>query len=228
MAERRFFLPFLLACLAASGCRGTAPQPPAQAPPASPPAAAPAATPADPPQKAEPVRDDSPVVVDPGEDEAGQDVSLVEAARAERERRAHAGQPVAVINDKTLPRYAAKGQITVADPKPKPGAAEAPPPADGSAVKDEQYWRSHALDIRQRWRRAADDVKELEQKSAELRQKFYLEDDTFTRDNRIKPEWNRVLDRLRQARLEVEATKKELAEFLEEGRTAGALPGWLR
>ncbi|MES1210930.1 MAG: hypothetical protein ABUL63_01220, partial [Acidobacteriota bacterium] len=35
-------------------------------------------------------------------------------------------------------------------------------------------------------------------------------------------------DRLEDARAEVEASKQELSELLEEGRTAGALPGWLR
>lgn len=235
MAERRLFPPFLLVFLAVTGCRGSTPQPVArageQAAKASPspaPDAPPAAPAADPPQKAEPLRDDSPVVVDPGDEEDGNPVSLVEAARAERERRAHAGEPVAVINDKTLPKYAAKGQITVADPKQKPGAAPAPSSPEALVVKDEQYWRGRALDIRQRWRRAADDVKELEERSTELRQKFYLENDTFTRDNQIKPEWDRVLDKLRQARLDVEATRKELAEFLEEGRAAGVMPGWLR
>ncbi len=32
----------------------------------------------------------------------------------------------------------------------------------------------------------------------------------------------------RAARAEVETAEKELAEFLEEGRVAGAFPGWLR
>lgn len=225
----------LLAALIAASCRGTTPEPVVRAgdqkaktaPPSAQPA--PSSTPAaETPQKSEPVRDDKPVVVDPG-GEDGSSVTLVEAAHAERERRAHAGQPVAVINDKTLPKLAAKGQITVADTKDKKGSAVAAAPAPGApAANDEPYWRGRALEIRQRWRRAADDIKELEQKSTELRQKFYLESDTFTRDNQIKPEWDRVLDKLRQARLDAEAAQKELAQFLEEGRTAGVMPGWLR
>jgi hypothetical protein len=165
------------------------------------------------------------VVVDPGDGEAPK--TLVEAARAERERRANAGQPAHVINDKTLPGYARKGQITVADPKKDKKAVTPAAPAAGD-VQDEAYWRSRARDIRERWRDAAADVKDLEQKATELRQKFYLESDTFTRDNQIKPEWDRVLERLRQARLDVEATQKELADFLEEGRAKSVMPGWLR
>ncbi len=165
------------------------------------------------------------MVVDPGDD--GAPKSLVEAARAEKERRANAGQPAHVINDKTLPGYARKGQITIADPKKDKKATTVQAPTTGE-VQDEAYWRSRARDIRERWRDAAGDVKDLEQKATELRQKFYLESDTFTRDNQIKPEWDRLLERLRQARLDVEATQKELAEFLEEGRAKDVMPGWLR
>ena len=162
-------------------------------------------------------------MVDSGGD--GEPKSLVEAARVEKERRANARQPAHVINDKTLPGYARKGQITIADPK-KPSVS-VPVPAPGD-LHDEAYWRNRARDIRERWRDAASDAKKLEQRATELRQKFYLEGDTFTRDNQIKPEWDRVLERLRQARLDVDATQKELAEFLEEGGAKNVMPGWLR
>jgi hypothetical protein len=169
------------------------------------------------------------VVVDRGAEDGGP-VTLADAAKAEKERRARAGQPIAVVTDKTLPKYARKGQITVADPKEqeKKAGATAPTGAPGEPVRDEPYWRGRALDIRLRWRQAADDVKELEQRSTELRQRFYGEDDLFIRDNQIKPEWDRVLDRLRQARLDADAARQELVQLLEEGRSAGALPGWLR
>jgi hypothetical protein len=232
MAGRELPAAGLLLALVVGGCSAS-PQPVARAE-ALPEAAAPApeassaaSSPA-PPADAS-AREDKPVVVDPGEEEEGGPVSLVEAARAEKERRARAGQPIAVITDKTLPHYASKGQITVADGNQRQEpAAPAQPPGGEPAVRDEHYWRSRALEIRLRWRQAADEVGELEQRSAELRQQFYREDDPFLRDNRIKPDWDRVLDRLRQARLEVDAARKELAAFLEEGRRAEALPGWLR
>lgn len=232
----------LLGVLVLIGCRGTPPPAtqtegtPAPTPAA---AAAPAVTPAAPAPTPAPVRDDDPVVVDPGEDGSSAPKTLVEAARAERERRATAGKPVAVITDKNLHEYAAKGQLTVADPKdskkktataPAPPTAAAPPAASATdpMVRDEQYWRTHALEIRLRWRGVADEVKRLEQRSTELRQRFYSENDSFVRDNQIKPEWDRVVDRLRQARAEVDAARVELSAFLEEGRRANALPGWLR
>lgn len=225
-----------------TGCRGTPPPvaradqaektPPAQiTPEPASPAVQPAQTPPGP-------RDDDPVVVESGDEESvATPKTLVQAAHAERERRAGAGKPVAVITDKNLHQYAAKGQITVADPKekkkPVEAAAPAPAPAAASssadpAVRDEQYWRGHALEIRLRWRGAADEVKRLEQRSTELRQRFYSENDSFVRDNQVKPEWDRVVDRLRQARADADSARVELAGFLEEGRRANALPGWLR
>lgn len=232
MAGPSSFLRLLLVASVVAGCGGgTTPEPVTRdtaektPPPAAEPAPAPSA-PAPAPQEAKPAREAQPVVVDPGAD--GEPQTLVEAARTERERRAHAGQSTHVINDKTLPKYARQGQITVADPKKKAAGQPAPTVAPTGEIRDEAYWRSRARDIRERWRDAAEDVKELEQRATELRQKFYLESDTFTRDNQIKPEWDRVLERLRRAKLEVEATQKELADFLEEGRAADVMPGWLR
>jgi hypothetical protein len=228
-------LALFLAALLALGCRGAMPQPVTRADQpkdeAKPPAAAPAPVkPAEPtaPAAAPPREGDAaPVVVDPGVDSRAKPQTLVEASRAEKERRANAGKPVAVITDKTLPKYASKGQITVADPKKDKKTAAKAPAAPAPAMKDEQYWRGRARELRETWKQAADEVKDLEQQSTTLRQKFYSESDTFRRDTQIKPDWDRVLDRLRQARQEVETAKQDLAQFLEEGRGAGALPGWL-
>lgn len=131
-----------------------------------------------------------------------------------------------MITDKNIKQYAAKGQITVASPA---GKTERVAEAEGkSPIRDEQYWRSRALEVRLRWRRAADEVNELEQSAAGWRRRFYAENDPYVRSGQVKPEWDRVLDRLAEARAEADAAKSELAELLEEGRTAGALPGWLR
>jgi len=162
-------------------------------------------------------------VVDPGGDTGTK--SLVQTAKAERERRTHAGEAVVVINDKTLPNLP-KGQLTYAAPAKKKAVKPDAPGAD--AAHGEQYWRSRALDIRARWKKSADEVKDLEQSAAGWRRRFYAENDPYARDSQIKPEWDRVLDRLGKARAEVDAAKKELEDFQEEGRRAGALPGWLR
>jgi hypothetical protein len=234
---------------AASGCAAPPPpvarteaateQPSTAKPPAAEPAAAAAqpgptaATPAPPAasaadHSADPATTDkqgTADVVEPGGEPGTQ--SLVQAAKAERERRAHAGAPVAVITDKTLP-HLPKGKVTSADPTKKKSQDSQPSPAATAGARDEQYWRSRALEIRTRWKQGADAVKDLELSAAGWRRRFYAEDDPYVRDGQIKPEWDRVLDRLGKAREEVEAAKRELTDFLDEGRRAGALPGWLR
>ncbi len=224
--------------VAGVGCRGTPPpvsraeQTPQATPAvASTPSPAPSVSSPVSPTLKDPSRDDAPVVVDVGVDDSNVPKTLVEAARAERERRAQVGAPAnIVITDKNIHQYAAKGQITVADPKEKKKGA--PPSAEVESaeklLRDEKYWRGHALDIRLRWRAATDEIKRLEQRSVELRQRFYSENDSFVRDNQIKVEWDRVTDRLQKARAEAEAASQELVAFLEEGRRANALPGWLR
>lgn len=160
-------------------------------------------------------------VVDPGGDNRPR--TLVEAARAERERRAKSGPPKVEITDKNMSQH--QGQITVADPKKTVSAADA---AALEVLKDEGYWRNRAVDIRTRLRKASDEVKELELSAAGLRRRFYAEEDPQMRDRKIKPEWDRILQELEETRTEVTTTRKELEEFHEEGRRAGALPGWLR
>lgn len=223
-----------LSLIAAMGCAGAKPAPPRLPP--SKPAEKPVDNPADKtaaetPAPAAPrttdeiTPDRSPRevdVVDPGGERGP--VSLVEAARAERERRARSGPPVAVITDANVAK--SKGQLTVADPK-----RTTPSTADAAALqtlKDEKYWRDRAVDIRTRLRKATDRVGELELAATGWRRRFYSEEDPYFRDSKIKPEWDRVLAQLEETRTEVDATRKELEDFLEEGRRAGALPGWLR
>lgn len=189
------------------------------------PTPAPTPAPAPAPKKPYEGREHIIEVLDSGNEAATSSRTLVEAARAERERRAHAGPPVAVINDKNLKKQAT-GQLTYATPQKVDKGSE--PAVSDEPLRDEQYWRSRALEIRIRWRHAADDVKELEKTAAGWRRRFYAERDTHVRDGQIKPEWDRVLDRLEEARSEVVASTRELEEFMEEGRKAGALPGWLR
>jgi hypothetical protein len=187
------------------------------------------------------ISDPSVVMVDAADADADEHLTLAEAAKAERERKASAVPPKIVINDKTIHRYAQGGQLTVAAPKKKAGSPAAPgsDPAAGSSGKattagvnpierDETYWRGRSLEIRQRWRKAADRIKELEGDINLWRRRFYAEDDPYVRDGQIKPAWDRALDELRESRAAVVAAKKELADFQEEGRAAGALPGWMR
>jgi hypothetical protein len=228
---RNFAMAAVAGLLLAVACASSAP--PARTKPAPAPSPqksqAPQATPAPTPEGPAPVpepeeRGSQAIVLDPGGEQEGSTRTLGEAARAARERRAHAAPSAIVINDKNLKQHAT-GQLTVATPGPKSGSA---PEEPAQPLRDEQYWRSRALEIRLRWRHAADDIKELQESANGWRRSFYAEKDPNVRNARIKPEWDRVVDRLQEARAEVEASTQELAELLEEGRTAGALPGWLR
>lgn len=238
MAGPRFLTCGSLLCLliAAAGCAGAPPRSePAQSKPAKskpdsskttqPPAEAPAQPAATPSRTEEISPETKPKevdVVDPGGERGP--VSLVEASKAERERRARSGPPVAVITDESVKH--SKGQITIAAPTRPVVTGEAA--AALQTIKDEQYWRSRALDIRTRLRQATDRTEELELSAAGWRRRFYAEEDPYFRDGKIKPDWDRVLAQLEENRAEVETTRKELDDFLDEGRRAGALPGWLR
>lgn len=185
-----------------------------------------------------------PTVVQIGPDPAdGEPRTLAEAAAAAREKRRREGRPRAtvVIDNDNLAAFGAQGQVTVVTPgtesKPEESATaadagapgeRATPPRGPAGPRDEAYWRGHVLDIRTRWADAAREVERLEGQADQLRWDFYAEDDPYYRDERIKPEWDRVLDELRRARQDVRAYREELAEAIEQGRRAGALPGWLR
>jgi len=163
--------------------------------------------------------------------------TLAEASRLakEQKRKGGAKKPtVATITDDNLHEYAAGADVIVleSDPSaPSPldaeaAAASAPEPTD-DGVRDEEYWRNRALELRMGWRRAVDRIKELELESAALRQQFYAEEDPYIRDSQLKPAWDRVLDRLDQLREQSERYERELETFVEEGRQANALQGWL-
>ena len=213
---------------------------PAAEPPSATPAEAPSTEPesqaqappqpaAEAPVLAEPRTPPPPVIIEPADPEAEAQPTLAEAARRERERRMRSGEPIAVINDANLREHAV-GQLTfMEDIEPSPAATgDGGEAGDGDTGPDEQYWRDRVRGIRQRWSDAASAVPELEDRVAELRRQFYDTDDAYYRDSRIKPAWDRAIDLIAQTRAEAEAHRQELEKALEEGRLAGALPGWLR
>lgn len=169
--------------------------------------------------------------------------TLAEAAAAAREKRRREDRPRAsvVIDNDNLASFGAGGQVTVMAPgtgappvgeeeaagDASVGAESAAAPGEGGP-RDEAYWRGRARDLRTRWADAAREIERLEDRTAQLRWDFYAEDDPYYRDERIKPEWDRALDELRRARQDARAYRDDLAELIEEGRRAGALPGWLR
>lgn len=151
--------------------------------------------------------------------------SLVEAAAAERARRQTAPPSNIVITDKNLSDYAV-GELTVSVPRETVATDADTPQAEDS--RSEEYWRTEARAIRTEWAEASERAEDLEAEVFHLRQRFYAEDDGFYRDSQIKPAWDRAIEELQETNDRIEEIQEELARFLEEGREAGALPGWLR
>jgi hypothetical protein len=145
------------------------------------------------------------------------------------------GQTAPAGGDGATPRAAGESPAaTPSNPASGAGGAATTPvtaaasPAASNAALSEEYWRSQALKIRLDWKAAVEEVDELQAEVADLRRRFYQEDDPHYRDNEIKPSWDRALDRLKDAKSEAEAQERKLSRFLDEGHRAGALPGWLR
>lgn len=161
--------------------------------------------------------------------------SLAEASRLAKARKGQHGPSVVSINDDNLHEFSEQGDIIVLESAPA-----APNPVDDSdalvnpgssrlddSVRDEQYWRNRALELRMGWRRTVDRIKELTLESASLRQRFYAEDDPYVRDSQLKPAWDRVLDRIEQLKLRSDQYERELETFSIEGRQSQAHQGWL-
>lgn len=175
--------------------------------------------------------DDTVIVIEDQVAAAGErEMTLVESARAERNRRGETQKTQIVINDKNLSDYAT-GQLTETESSTTVITNE----SLGSETRDEKdlaldeaYWRDRGYDIRLAWKEADERIEELEGDVFNLRMRFYAEDDPFYRDAQIKPAWDHAIEELNRAREEVDLKQQELDEFMEEGRVAGALPGWLR
>ncbi len=170
-------------------------------------------------------------VIDPGGD-PGRPTSLVEASRLAKSQKGETQEPIATINDDNLHEYAEGGDVIVLESEPAaPGPQSEPAavtnPAPEGTGQGEDYWRTRALELRMGWRRTVDRVQELELEAAALRQQFYAEEDPYIRDSQLKPAWDRVLDRLDQLRDRSARYDQDLDIFIDEGRRAGALQGWL-
>jgi hypothetical protein len=125
-------------------------------------------------------------------------------------------------------KSAAAGPAAAPSSSTAPASGSTPASATPNAAMAEEYWRAQALKIRLDWKAAVEEVDELQGEVADLRRRFYEEDDPHYRDNEIKPSWDRAIDRLQEAKTEAETQERKLTRFLEEGRKSGALPGWLR
>jgi hypothetical protein len=183
--------------------------------------------PSDPPVAAPERQKNETIVIESGAGSAGETTSegLVAAARAERERRRTAPPPAIVLDNKSLPKYAT-GQLTIAKHDPEQDGS--PSSELDEQAQREKYWRERALAARQKWHDSVEAIATHEKEAAELRTRFYAEDDPYVRDGQVKPAWDRALDLLAEAKRDAAAAEAAVADMMEEGRQQGAWPGWLR
>lgn len=158
--------------------------------------------------------------------------TLMEIAQRERERRRDAPPPMARIDDRNIERRAS---AAVRDPDvgERSEPVEQPPETKSADSGDElvdaeRYWRQRVLALRYEWQDLVDQERRLEARVNELRRDFYEEDDAYYRDAEIKPEWDQAWSELQQTRRDVLLVIEQLDRTIEDGRRAGALPGWLR
>ena len=217
-----------LATLACSGGEKPEPLPSQTVTQVTPQLAAPPPSPLPPIREIQPAPRSTVKVIDAGGDD-GRPKTLLEASQLAKARKGQTKESIAVINDDNLHEYSEGAEVIILESPPAAPEPELdPPPAEeGSEVRDEQYWRSRALELRMGWRRAIDRIAELELESAALRQQFYVEDDPYLRDSQLKPAWDRVLDRLDQLRDQAARYEQQIDVFVAEGQRAGIPQGWL-
>jgi len=174
--------------------------------------------------------------------------SLADVVRAAREARDQSQSPEReksglTINNRSLVTNPEKGRVStskITPPKPTPAptasprvrtgevGAPAPPASSEAPGATEEEWRSAAHRARTRVQEARAQVEELDAVVHKLENDFYAWDDGQYRDRVIKPSWDRSRGQLEEARHELSAAEKDLADLPEKARRAGALPGWIR
>jgi hypothetical protein len=166
----------------------------------------------------------------------GQAFSDVVRAASEAKTRKEPKPSVAITND-NLVTDPKKGRLTTAAPrsvpptpgKPVVGATPTPvPPPAVLSEGSEAEWRERARTARRQVEEGKARVYQLEGDAAALEKDFYRWDDGQYRDGVIKPAWEKKKQELEEARKELAAAEKDLADLPELARKAGALPGWIR
>jgi hypothetical protein len=172
---------------------------------------------------------------------------VVRAAHDGRGDKPAGGEKGVVIDNRSLVTDPNKGRVTTsrtvpthAAPAPKAAAVPAAAPTTPAAgvtpgpaaaepgAPTETEWRGIANASRKRVADAKSKVAELDATTRKLENDFYAWDDGQYRDRVIKPSWDHSRQQLDEAKAELAAAEKELADLPERARRAGALPGWIR
>ena len=116
----------------------------------------------------------------------------------------------------------------VAAPVLDPSGAFTAPAVPGDGAPTETEWRGIADAARKRVVDGKAKVAELDATTRKLENDFYSWDDGQYRDRVIKPSWDSSRQQLEQAKADLVAAEKDLADLPERARRAGAFPGWIR
>jgi hypothetical protein len=134
-----------------------------------------------------------------------------------------------ISTSKAAPPKGAPALTAVPPPRaPADSAPAAAAPSPTPPLASEAEWREAARAARARVADAKARVQELEATAKKLENDFYAWDDGQYRDRVIKPAWDKTRDQLEEAKRELAAAEKDLADLPEKARRAGALPGWIR
>ena len=169
--------------------------------------------------------------------------SLGEAAAREQERRAREGAkaspaaPAFTAKDLEAARIAREGPPKpspspgdkAASPKPSPRSTPYPVPTIEATPSQEPYWRNRAAE-----KRTA--IADAEAKVAALQQQLTAARNDLSPTGTSDPyrlqtqqaEITKLSAAIAAAQRELDAARQAMADFEDEARRGGALPGWLR
>jgi len=155
--------------------------------------------------------------------------SLGEAARKEKERRVKApsGGPTKSYSTEDLTSFHVDGPAPEATPPPPDKKSRAPVAGDERPrAGQETYWRGRAAQARWAVDQAERRVADLERRAAATM--IAPPDGIVVRRERWSQTREGILTALAEARAELTKARKAVESLEDEGRRAGALPGWLR
>lgn len=160
--------------------------------------------------------------------------SLAEAAR--QQKMAAQSQPTArakTYTNEDLARLAGPATQTRTGAAGGPQAARSPvAPQESISVStpfygDERYWKKRTADLAKARDLATAEIEKIQ---ADLNQKwtfYYAADDPGYR-GQLRSEIDTLTEQLESARAKGAKAAEDIDKLAEEGRKAGALPGWLR
>lgn len=109
-----------------------------------------------------------------------------------------------------------------------------PPPTDAERAeqrREEQTWRRMAREHEESVRRAQEELQLLEERIESLKNEIRTFTSLGFKPNQFSYQTSRLIltqERLPAARLEIARAERALAQFREDARRDGVLPGWLR